>query len=231
MSDLATNLSRVRAAIAEAALNAGRTPDEITLVGASKTVTAERVAEAISAGLTNLGENFVQEAEAKIPLVSAIITSPVTWHMIGHLQTNKVKAALHCFNIIESVDSHHLATAISRRASAQPVDILLEIYLGSDDTRPGFRPSDLCSEFELITQLAGIRVRGLMTVAPVGLDDDSTRRVFREVRELRDRLQERYPEQQLTTLSMGMTDDFPLAIREGATAIRVGRAIFGARPS
>ncbi|MFN0072091.1 MAG: YggS family pyridoxal phosphate-dependent enzyme [Chloroflexota bacterium] len=231
MSDIAENLQRVRAAIAEAALAAGRLPEAITLVGATKTVAAERVAEAIELGLTDLGENFVQEAEAKLPLIRALSRTPATWHMIGHLQTNKVPAALDCFDIIETVDSVRLASTLSRRSGSQPVNVLLEIYLGSDDERPGLRAAELMDAFQLITELPNLQVRGLMTVAPLGLDEDATRTVFRKVRELRDELREANPSQELGMLSMGMTDDFPLAIHEGATAVRVGRAIFGARPS
>jgi len=114
------------------------------------------------------------------------------------------------------------------RATA-PLSVLLEVYLGADEDRPGIRPADLFEAFGDISQLPGISVRGLMTVAPLGLDAENTRTVFREVRELRDRLRERYPTQELRVLSMGMSDDFPLAIAEGATAVRVGRAIFGER--
>jgi pyridoxal phosphate enzyme (YggS family) len=231
MSDLARNLVQVREWIADAALAAGRNPSEILLVGASKTVEAERVAEALELGLTDVGENFVQEAEAKIPRVRELTGTRGTWHMIGHLQSNKAKTALACFDLIETVDSVRLASALSRRAEASSVNVLLEVYLGNDVDRPGFRPDDLADAYQAIVQLHNIHVGGLMTVAPLGLDESDTRAVFRQVRELRDRLRDVHPENQLSTLSMGMTDDFPLAIHEGATAVRVGRAIFGARPS
>ncbi|HEX3247453.1 MAG TPA: YggS family pyridoxal phosphate-dependent enzyme [Chloroflexota bacterium] len=231
MSDLADNLASVRAAIAEAALAAGREPDDITLVGAAKTVAAERVAEALQLGLTDIGENFVQEAESKIPQVLALAGSRATWHMIGHLQTNKVKTALSCFDVVETVDSLRLASALSRRAGDASIDVLLEVSLADEAERTGFRPTDLEQEYSEILRLSNLRVRGLMTVAPLGLEEAETRAVFRQVRELRDRLRDAHPEHELATLSMGMTDDFPLAILEGATAVRVGRAIFGARPS
>jgi PLP dependent protein len=230
MSDLAENLSRVRGAIAEAALAAGRDPGEITLVGASKTVDAERVAEALHLGLTDIGENFVQEAESKIPRVRQLASTRATWHMIGHLQSNKAKTALSCFDVVETVDSVRLASVLSRR-TASPVNVLLEVYLGTDADRPGLRPADLAEAYEAILQLSNINVLGLMTVAPLGLNESDTQAVFRQVRELRDRLRDAHPDNPLQTLSMGMTDDFPVAIREGATAVRVGRAIFGARPS
>jgi pyridoxal phosphate enzyme (YggS family) len=230
MSDLAQNLSRLREAIAEAALASGRDPSEITLVGASKTVEAERVAEALELGLTDVGENFVQEAEPKIPRVRELTSTRATWHMIGHLQSNKAKTALECFDVVETVDSARLASVLSRRAD-RPVNVLLEIYLGDDADRPGFRPEKLEQAYADILQLPNVQVGGLMTVAPLGLDESSTRTVFRQVRELRDRLRDSHPENALPTLSMGMSDDYPLAIQEGATAVRVGRAIFGARPS
>jgi PLP dependent protein len=231
MSDLAENLSRLREAIAEVALASGRDPNEITLVGASKTVGAERIAEALDLGLTDIGENFVQEAEPKIPRVRELTPALATWHMIGHLQSNKAKTALECFDVVETVDSVRLASVLSRRAQDRSVNVLLEIYLGEDADRPGFRPDELEQAYEKILQLSNFRVGGLMTVAPLGLDESGTRAVFRRVRELRDRLRDSHPENALPTLSMGMSDDFPLAIQEGATAVRVGRAIFGARPS
>lgn len=231
MIDLAANLARVREAIAEAALRAGRRPEDVTLVGAGKTMAAELVAQAVSAGLTHVGENFVQEAQDKIPRVRALTRSPVTWHMIGHLQTNKVKVAQSCFDIIETVDSVRLAEALNRRSTEKRTTILLEVYMGHEAERPGLRPEPLLEQFGEIAQLPNIDVRGLMTVAPLGLDADETQAVFRKVRELRDRVQDRFPAHELPVLSMGMTDDFPLAIAEGATAVRVGRAIFGARPS
>jgi pyridoxal phosphate enzyme (YggS family) len=231
MSDLAQNLSQLREAIAEAALASGRDPKEIVLVGASKTVGAERIAEALDLGLSDVGENFVQEAEPKIPRVRELTSAPATWHMIGHLQSNKARAALECFDVVETVDSVRLANVLSRRAGDKSVNVLLEIYLGEDADRPGFRPDDLAQAYDDILKLPNVHVGGLMTVAPLGLDESSTRAVFRQVRELRDRLRDSHPEHALDTLSMGMSDDFPLAIQEGATAVRVGRAIFGARPS
>jgi PLP dependent protein len=231
MTDLADNLASVREAVAESALAAGRRPGDITLVGASKTVSPERVAEAIQLGLTHLGENFVQEAESKIPHVRHLTDARVTWHMIGHLQSNKAKAALEYFDVVETVDSQRLASVLSRRAEARSVNALIEVYVGNEADRPGIRPEDLENAYSAMLELPNLNVLGLMTVAPLGLDNVQTQAVFRQVRELRDRLRDTHPEHDLETLSMGMTDDFPLAIREGATAVRVGRAIFGARPS
>jgi PLP dependent protein len=231
MTDLADNLASVREAVAESALAAGRRPGDITLVGASKIVPPERVAEAIQLGLTHLGENFVQEAESKIPRVRHLTDARVTWHMIGHLQSNKAKAALEYFDVIETVDSQRLASVLSRRAEARSVNALIEVYVGNEADRPGIRPEDLENAYSAMLELPNLNVLGLMTVAPLGLDNVQTQAVFRQVRELRDRLRDAHPVHGLETLSMGMTDDFPLAIREGATAVRVGRAIFGARPS
>jgi PLP dependent protein len=231
MTDLADNLARVREAVAESALAAGRRPGDITLVGASKTVPPERVAEAVQLGLTHLGENFVQEAESKIPRVRELTGTRVTWHMIGHLQSNKAKAALEYFDVVETVDSPRLASVLSRRAEARSVNALIEVYVGNEADRPGIRPEDLEHAYSAMLELPNLDVLGLMTVAPLGLDNVQTQAVFRQVRELRDRLRDAHPEHDLETLSMGMTEDFPLAILEGATAVRVGRAIFGARPS
>lgn len=230
MSDLETNIRHVRETIAEAAVRCGRSPDSITLVGASKTVPAERVLEAVELGLTDLGENFVQEAAPKIEAVRQGTSRGVTWHMIGHLQTNKVRLALQSFDIIETVDSVRLATAISKRSAPGRTRILLEVYIGSDGERSGLRPDDVGPALDEIQKLPGVSIEGLMTVAPLGLDPTATKHVFGRVRELRDRLVDERTDVTLDTLSMGMTDDFPLAIEEGATLVRVGRAIFGARP-
>lgn len=236
---VADRLARVREEIASAAVRAGRDPAEVTLVGVSKTQPAEAVAEAVRAGLAHAGENRVQEARPKITRVAELLRAegmrPPTWHMVGHLQTNKVAAAIDFFQVIESVDSLHLAAELSKRMVARggqnaPLPILLETYLGDDDARPGFRPDALIQEAGRVAALPGLVVQGLMTVAPLGWDERATRTAFARLRDLRDTLVEAHPGVHWHTLSMGMSDDFPLAIEEGSTLVRIGRAIFGERP-
>jgi len=229
MPDLKTNVERVRTAIADAAARAGRDPSEVTLVGVSKTHPAELVAEVVSLGVEQVGENRVQEAAEKVGRVRELLGRDPSWHLIGTLQRNKARQALDLFDTIHSVDSVRLAEALATRAEGRRVAVLLEVYFGDDPNRPGFRPDDLEASAGRILSLAPLDVRGLMTIAPLGLNEERTRGVFRELRTLRDRLRELHPEAALTELSMGMTDDFPLAIEEGATMIRVGRAIFGER--
>ena len=229
-SALRDNVARVRDTIAEAAIRAGRNPDDVTLVAVSKTVSAERVAEAAALGLRVFGENRVQEAAHKIPRVAELAGQPVEWHLVGTLQRNKVRAALSLFAILQAVESPRLAEAIDGRVERHPARVLLEVYFGDDPTRPGFRPADLVEQLPALASLPRVRILGLMTVAPFGWDESRTRAVFAALRELRDRLAAARPGLELPELSMGMTDDYPLAIAEGATIVRVGRAIFGERP-
>jgi pyridoxal phosphate enzyme (YggS family) len=229
MLDPRARVERVRSEIADAAARAGRGPAEITLVAASKTRSAEEVAEVVSLGVEHVGENRVQEAAQKVERVRALLGRDPTWHLIGTLQRNKVRQALELFDLIHSVDSARLAETLATRAEGRPVPLLLEVYLGADSSRPGLRPGEVEAAVAAMAPLPGLQIRGLMTVAPLGLDARQTRRVFRRLRELRDALRERRPDLALDELSMGMTDDFGLAIEEGATIIRVGRAIFGER--
>ena len=222
---IADNLRSVRERVAAACERAGRSPDEVTLVGVSKGFPAALVVEACRAGLTDVGENRVQEAAAKIPAVEALGTRP-RWHLVGHLQTNKVKTALGLFAIIHSVDSERLAEFIGRQAASFPVagpaPILLEVNVAGEAGKFGFRPEETGRALDRIAGLPGLAVQGLMTVAPMVDDPEEVRPVFRELRRLRDALG-------LRDLSMGMTDDFEVAIEEGATMVRIGRAIFGPR--
>jgi pyridoxal phosphate enzyme (YggS family) len=229
MRDLRTNIERVRGENAAAAARAGRDPADITLIGVSKTRPAEDIAEAVAAGIQHLGENRVQEAAEKVDRVRELVGHDPSWHLIGTLQRNKCRQALALFSMIHSVDSVRLAEALSARTEARRVPILLEVYVGDDPTRPGFRPDAVGQALGVVGALPGLDVRGLMTVAPLGLDADETRQVFRGLRELRDRLQEQHPLLLLDQLSMGMTNDYALAVEEGATMVRVGRAIFGER--
>jgi pyridoxal phosphate enzyme (YggS family) len=223
------NLVRVEASIAEAALRAGRSPNEVKLVAVSKTKPPEAVAAAAEAGQLVFGENRVQEAAAKIPRANELAGRELEWHLIGTLQRNKARVAVGLFAILQSVDSPRLAETLDRLADVRPIPVLLEVYFGEDPTRPGFQPAALLAQYDQLTALRGLEIRGLMTVAPLGLDEGRTQRVFAELRELRDRLAERPSSPPLPELSMGMTEDYHLAINEGATIVRLGRAIFGAR--
>jgi pyridoxal phosphate enzyme (YggS family) len=233
---IAERLERVNQTIERAALRAGRRPDEIALVAVSKTVGAEQVFEAARLGVTHFGENRVQEAEDKILVVArqaeAARIPPLTWHLIGHLQTNKVRPAARLFSLIESVDSVRLAVALQRQAgeSGQPIDVLLEVNVGGESTKFGFVPEEVASVFREISRLPMLRVRGLMTVAPPVEVAEEARPYFRALRGLRGELVRAFPRADLPHLSMGMTGDYPVAIEEGATIVRVGRAIFGERP-
>jgi pyridoxal phosphate enzyme (YggS family) len=228
--DLRGNLERVQERIADAAARAGRPADSVALVAVSKTKPAELVAEAAALGVEAFGENRVQEAEAKIPRVRELLGRDPSWHLVGTLQRNKAKAAVGLFAILEAIDSVRVAEAVSRRAIGRTVPILLEVYLGDDPNRPGFRPARLIEQASAVLSLPNLEVRGLMTVAPLGAAGEEVRAVFRRVRELRDDLRERYPAAAWDELSMGMTEDYAIGIEEGATIIRVGRAIFGDRP-
>ncbi len=217
MEDVRTNLERVRERIARAAERSGRRPEEILLVGVSKTVPAERVREAIEAGIPALGENRVQEATLKI----SVLGRPVPWHLIGHLQTNKVKDALELFDVIQSVDRIPLALELSRRAT-RPLEVLAEINLGEEPSKTGFAPAEVKRAIDTIAGLPGLRLRGLMAIPPSVTAPEEARRWFRALRELRDQVG-------LAELSMGMSADLEVAIEEGATMVRVGTAIFGER--
>ncbi len=218
--NIAENLASVRQRIDAACQRAGRSTGDVTLVGVSKGASARAVAEACAAGLTDVGENRVQEAVVKIEAVSTLSHQP-RWHLIGHLQTNKAKTATRLFDILHSVDSLRLAQALSRRAS-KILPVLLEVNVAQDAAKFGFAPEEVTSALAAIAALPNLDVRGLMTIAPLTDDPETSRPVFRRLRELRDALN-------LADLSMGMTGDFEVAIEEGATMIRVGRAIFGPR--
>ncbi len=218
---IAECLAEVRGRIDMACERAERSPGEVRLIGVTKGFPAAAVAEAVAAGLEDIGENRVQEAAAKIESLAATGVRP-RWHLIGHLQTNKVKTALNLFAILHSVDSLRLAQELSARA-AQPVPILLEVNVSQEASKFGFSVGELPTALQAIAALPRLDVRGLMTIAPTSQDPEAARHCFRRLRDLRDAAG-------LRELSMGMTDDFEVAIEEGATMVRVGRAIFGPRP-
>ena len=238
-TDIAHGLARVRERISEAALRAGRDPAEITLVAVSKTFPAQAVRDAMKVGQRDFGENRVEEA---VPKITEIGETEARWHLIGHLQTRKAKDAAGHFALIHSVDTLKLATAInSRVAESMPAqDILLECNISGEQSKSGFAlqgwesHSALWRAFtrdvEQIIALPRVRVCGLMTMAPIVENAELARPTFSGLRALRDALRQRFPKVGWDHLSMGMTDDFEVAIAEGATLARIGRAIFGARP-
>jgi len=225
--DFAANLEAVQRRINAACERAGREPDSVTLVAVTKTQPPDVVAEAAKAGLSLFGENKVQEAKAKIPLCPGRLR----WHLVGHLQTNKCRDAVALFEMIQSVDSLHLAEEINKRAeqAAKTMPVLLEVNAVGEASKFGYRPEQLLEELCRINSLPRLEIHGLMTVPPWAPDPEKVRPVFRQIRELKARC-EQILGAPLPHLSMGMTGDFEVAIAEGATMIRVGTALFGARP-
>ena len=208
-----------------------RIPDSVTLVVVSKGRGIEEIKEAIEAGITDIGENKVQEALSKYSLLSTIDYRPSTikWHMVGHLQTNKVKDAVKIFDLIQSVDSFYLAQEIDKQAVKinKVQDILLEVKTSPEATKFGIDPEEVIEVAKQVCGLKNIKIKGLMTVAPAVDNPEKTRPYFRMLRELRDKINQLSAfSLQLSVLSMGMTDDYRIAIKEGATMIRLGRAIF-----
>lgn len=217
---IADRVTQVRDRIAAACSRAGRSPDEVTLIAVSKGFGADAIQGAIDAGITDVGENRVQEFVDKHGALQDL--PGVRWHMIGHLQRNKTKAAVELFDIIHSVDSVRLAEAISNRALSN-VSVFLEVNVANESTKSGFRIGELPNAFEQVKHMH-LDIRGLMTIAPLVDDAEETRPVFRRLRAAAHELG-------LSGLSMGMTNDFEIAIEEGATHVRIGRAIFGERPA
>jgi pyridoxal phosphate enzyme (YggS family) len=218
MLDIRANLGRVQEAVARACARAGRSSDHVLLIAVSKTMNVERVRAALEAGVAALGENRVQEAKEKIELLG----HPVPWHLIGSLQTNKARDAARLFDWIQSVDRVELARELSRRAGDRVLDVLLQVNLGEEPQKGGVAPAESKRLCEAVSGLPGLRVRGLMAIPPASTNPEHTRPYFRRLRELRDELG-------LEHLSMGMSADYEVAIEEGATMVRVGTAIFGAR--
>jgi PLP dependent protein len=222
-------LQRVKDRMAAAAQSCGRDPDSVRLVAVSKTVDADRVAMAIEAGADILGENYIQEARDKF---NALYDQPVAWHFIGHLQSNKAKYAVRMFDLIHSVDSHKLAKALDKEArkNEKVQDILIQVNISQEETKSGI---DAAEAVELITEigaLENVRVKGLMTMPPFFDQPEKARPYFRQLARLRDQIAEAgIPDVDMKELSMGMTGDFEVAIAEGATLVRIGTAIFGAR--
>ena len=204
----------------------------MTLVAVTKTFPVEAIRSAAAAGQRVFGENRVQEGVAKIFKLRDELPE-VQWHLIGHLQTNKVKAAVQVFSLIESVDSLRLASRLDRYAGAagKRLPILLEVNVAGEASKSGFAPDGLPLVVGQILGLPNLEVSGLMTVAPLVSDPEDARWVFRSLRALRERLRAQFPLEEFPELSMGMSDDFEVAVEEGATMVRIGRALFGERPT
>ena len=226
MALIAENLERVREQIAQAAAKVGRAVDEIELVAISKTHDAAKVREAIEAGQTLFGESRVQEAHVKIPE----LPSNLRWHFVGHLQKNKIRHALPLFELTHSVDSLALAEDINRIAEEDGLHprVLLEVNVAGEGSKFGFQPDKLRAEMESLLALPRLSILGLMTIPPIAEEAEASRKYFVQLRDLRARVQTEF-HVDLAQLSMGMTQDFAVAVEEGATLVRVGTAIFGER--
>ena len=228
MISIAENLEQVRKQIADAATKSRRSANDVELVAIAKTHPAEKVREAVEAGQTLFGESRVQEARAKIPE----LPSTTRWHFVGHLQRNKIRHALPLFEMFHSIDSLAAAQDMNRIAEEEGMHprVLLEVNVAGEGSKFGFAPDKLREQMEELLALPRLSILGLMMIPPLAEEADASRKHFVALRELRDRLQTEF-RVDLAQLSMGMTNDFPIAVEEGATLVRVGTAIFGKRKS
>lgn len=227
-ADLAAARRLVLDRIADACARSGREPRDVQLVAVSKTVTVERLRAAVAAGLTVLGENRVQEAAAKVGEVEG-----ASWHLVGPLQSNKARRAVELFDVIEAVDSVGLAQRLDRLAAelrpGRPLPVLLQVNVDDDPAKAGFDPAELAGALPSLLELAQLRIAGMMTIGRLVDDPERARPTFAALRALHQRLRSAHPSLG-PELSMGMSDDYPVAVEEGATIVRVGRALFGERP-
>jgi len=226
-TSIAGSLQAVRQRIEAAVLRAGRQGDEIVLVGVGKTQPIEAVREAVAAGLMDVGENRVQEARDKIPRLPA----GVRWHLVGHLQGNKANQAARLFDVVHSLDSVEILERLERGASAagRRIEGLVQVDLAAEPTKSGARPEELDAILSAAAACVAVSVRGLMILPPYDSDKEKSRPWFRGLRALLEQARVRHPALNLKELSMGMTEDFEVAVEEGATLVRIGRALFGAR--
>jgi pyridoxal phosphate enzyme (YggS family) len=226
MASVGANLDRVRSQIAQAARKSGRSEDDIELVAITKMHPADRVREAVDAGQQLFGESRVQEARAKIPE----LPSALRWHFVGHLQKNKIRHALPFFELFHSVDSLALGQEMNRIANEEGMHprVLLEVNVAGEGSKFGFTPATVRAEMESRLALPRLSIEGLMTIPPLAEEAEAGRTFFVQLRELRDALEKEF-DVKLPQLSMGMTNDFMVAVEEGATLVRVGTAIFGER--
>jgi PLP dependent protein len=235
ISSIEANLADIRARVAQAASRAGRPAEDVTIVGVSKTFPAEAIRAACSLGLRDFGENRVQEFEGKHPLLDDLDAS---WHLIGHLQSNKARRAVQIFGAVDSVDALSLAEKLNVICAELAADhpgrltVLIEVRLAPEDSKTGILPEDLPALVESVIDLSHLEIRGFMAIPPLSEDPERVRPYFRKLRELRDEMRARFVPRDsplLRELSMGMSHDFEIAIEEGATQIRVGTALFGSR--
>lgn len=229
MTDVAKNLARVKEEMDAACRRCGRDPASVTLLGVTKTVPAARIREGVLAGITALGENYVQEM---CPKIEALSDLEIEWHFIGHLQSNKARQIAGLCRLIHTVDRESLARELDRQARklGRPVEVLIQVNLGDEDTKSGVSVVELFQLFSSMESMSGLRVRGLMSLPPYLEDAEAVRPYFRQLRSLLEDLKRISSDpSMLTELSMGMSHDFEVAIEEGATYVRVGTALFGAR--
>ena len=221
---IAENIKIVRQRIHDAASKSGVNPDGVILIAVTKTVDADKINEALDAGITDIGENYVQDALAKYKVIERCIN----WHMIGHLQTNKVRLAVPAFNMIQSVDRLEIAKEIAKRSlvSETVTRALVEVDISGEESKFGVHPADAMQLCDEVSSLPGIQLAGLMGIAPFTHDETAIRKSFETLRKLWEKL----PAEHAKWLSMGMTSDFELAIEEGSNMVRIGTAIFGSRP-
>jgi hypothetical protein len=230
MVDVAANYRKIMDRISEAALKAGRNPQEIKLLAAAKSQSIESIRAAIAAGVGLVGENYVQEAEHKRQAIS----QPVEWHMIGHLQRNKVEPALKTFDLVQSLDSAALALELEKEGKkrGKTVRTLVEVNLGDEQSKSGVAQDAVVELLKRVGDLAHLRVEGFMAIPPFRENPEEVRPFFNALKNLQAELQcLKIPNVVLNELSMGMTHDYPVAVEEGATIVRIGTALFGPRKS
>ena len=222
-----TNIASIRQRIGQACERVRRDPSEVSLMAVSKFHPAQSVCEAAEAGITLFGENRVQEGKLKIPQCP----SSLHWHLIGHLQSNKCRDAVHCFEMVQSVDSYALAEELNRMAEKQykSLPVLLEVNIAGEATKFGYKPEEVLNDLERLNTLSRLEIHGLMAIPPWAADPEKTRPMFRCLADLKKQCEDQLGAP-LPVLSMGMSDDFEVAIEEGSTLVRIGTAIFGARP-
>ncbi|MCL4831570.1 MAG: YggS family pyridoxal phosphate-dependent enzyme [Caldilineaceae bacterium] len=228
---LVERLLLVRARIAQAAIRVGRDPSEITLVAVSKTKPFGMIAELAAGGQVDFGENRLEELWEKVAEAEQQAVTGLRWHAIGTIQSRKSKLAVGPFALVHSVDTPKLAARLSRDATAagETVHALLEVNVSGEESKHGFTPQELLAQLPDLLALPGLRLEGLMTMAPLESEAEATRPIFQRLRQLGDEIRQRFPQAEFRHLSMGMTNDFEVAIEEGSTIVRVGTAIFGKR--
>ncbi len=226
---IAENLAAIQERIRAACLRVGRDPAGVRLVAVSKTVSAERIREAVTAGVTIFGENYVQEARRKMDQLQDL---SINWHFIGHLQSNKARVAVESFDWVHTLDRETLAQTLSREAlkRGSVLPVLIQVNIGEEQSKSGLEPAQVPRLFRSVVSLEGLRVCGLMAIPPYSQRPDDARPYFRQLAGILDELRQLAPRpEELSELSMGMSDDFEVAIEEGATLVRVGTAVFGER--